>query len=88
MSHRKRDKSLSQLSNNYCWSSIVLEELTKGTGEHRAYGTDSDNTVSLAAGDRAPDASGLLTMQPDAGRELTFLEILKYATRTLGILPT
>lgn len=67
----KRGGDLLQLGVNYRWSSIVVDERTskpKGPGQVNAYGDGSDG--SLRAGDRAPDAPGLL---PVNGGALTSL---------------
>ncbi|KAJ6512891.1 monooxygenase [Mycena sanguinolenta] len=81
-SHWKRNKSLDQLGVNYRWSSIVLDENSRGAEAHGAYGTDSEEMAPLAAGDRAPDASGLLQ---SGGCELTLFEVFKYTVHTVLI---
>lgn len=57
----RRSSDLLQLGVNYRWSSIVVDERTpkpKGPQEVNPYGDGADG--SLRAGDRAPDATGLV----------------------------
>ncbi|KZT65328.1 monooxygenase [Daedalea quercina L-15889] len=57
----KRGGDLRQLGVNYRWSSIVVDERTpkaEGPESVNPYGSGNDGT--LRAGDRAPDASGLV----------------------------
>ncbi|EPS95859.1 hypothetical protein FOMPIDRAFT_142547 [Fomitopsis schrenkii] len=67
----KRGGDLFQLGVNYRWSSIVVDERTpkpKGPEEVNPYGDGSDG--SLRAGDRAPDAPGLLPVSGGAPTSL------------------
>lgn len=67
-----RSGSLNQLGVNYRWSSIVIDEEKEqhGTAVEKpdGYGTQADG--SLQAGDRAPDASGLVMKSEDVGTRL------------------
>ncbi|KZT05380.1 monooxygenase [Laetiporus sulphureus 93-53] len=60
----KRDGLLNQLGVNYCWSSIVVDERTPCTAEEKAELIDSayGGGEGIRAGDRAPDAPGLLVI--------------------------
>ena len=65
----KRTGNLNQLGVNYRWSSIVVDQSTgSGTGPdrreaHSAYDVEADGP--LRAGDRAPDAPGLVKVKSD-----------------------
>jgi hypothetical protein len=60
-----RSGSLNQLGVNYRWSSIVVDE------EKEQHGTAMENPDgSLQAGDRAPDAPGLVMQSEDVGTRL------------------
>ena len=65
----RRTGSLNQLGVNYRWSSIVVDQNTdSGTGPsareaHSAYDVEADGL--LRAGDRAPDAPGLVKVKFD-----------------------
>lgn len=84
-SHWHRKKSLDQLGVNYRWSSIVLEETTKGTDESLGvYGNESEEVVPLAAGDRAPDAPGLLK-KDEVNASQTLFDTFKYTAHTVLI---
>ncbi|CCM01284.1 uncharacterized protein FIBRA_03333 [Fibroporia radiculosa] len=71
-----RGAQLKQLGVNYRWSSIVVDERNPPkTGEDceplDAYGVDGG--VGLRAGDRAPDAPGLVSVSTGADAKLTSL---------------
>ena len=65
----KRTGNLNQLGVNYRWSSIVVDQSTDsekgpdGREAHSAYDVEADGP--LRAGDRAPDASGLVKVKFD-----------------------
>ncbi|KAJ7912763.1 FAD binding domain-containing protein [Mycena leptocephala] len=86
-SHWKRSKSLDQLGVNYRWSSIVFQETPKSTNEALgAYGHDSEGTILLGAGDRAPDAPELVERQEGGGTvERSLFQIFKYTAHTVLI---
>ncbi|KAF8895551.1 FAD binding domain-containing protein [Infundibulicybe gibba] len=62
----RRDGPLTQLNVNYRWSSIVVDEQAKSSAEEEEkvdpYGNHTDGR--LRAGDRAPDAPGLIQRRP------------------------
>lgn len=70
-----RGGELKQLGVNYRWSSIVIDERTDNADQHAVhrpldpYGALGNDTTTVRAGDRAPDAPGLLPLnvktQPD-----------------------
>ena len=69
----KRGGELQQLGVNYRWSSIVVDERTpkpKSADEVNPYGAGSDG--SLRAGDRAPQAPGLITVNADVAETSLF----------------
>ncbi|KAJ7698945.1 hypothetical protein B0H17DRAFT_1158237 [Mycena rosella] len=76
--HRKT-KSFNQLGINYRWSSIVLQETPRGTLD--VYGNDSEEPAVLVAGDRAPDAPGLLAEGNTVPQ--TLFDIFKYTAHTV-----
>ncbi|KAJ7583472.1 monooxygenase [Mycena floridula] len=84
-SHWQRSKSLDQLGINYRWSSIVFQESMTGAdrGTLAAYGTDSQETTAVLAGDRAPDAPGL--KQGNSGASVSLFEVFNYTTHTVLI---
>lgn len=59
-SHVRREKALHQLGVNYRWSEIVVDEQEKVPDVSAAYGTEDPSV--LRAGDRAPDAPGLVVV--------------------------
>ena len=69
----RRTGNLNQLGVNYRWSSIVVDQNTdSGTGPgareaHSAYGVEAGGL--LRAGDRAPDAPGLVKLKFDTGNQ-------------------
>ncbi|KAK7062192.1 FAD-binding-3 domain-containing protein [Favolaschia claudopus] len=82
--HWKRNKSLDQLGVNYRWSSIVLNERPTSNEERTAYGSDTEAGIPLAAGDRAPDAPGLLELNGyDGARTLSLFDVFKYTAHTV-----
>lgn len=69
----KRGGELRQLGVNCRWSSIVVDERTpkpKSAGEVNPYGSGSDG--SLRAGDRAPQAPGLIGVGASGGETSLF----------------
>ncbi|KZT25236.1 hypothetical protein NEOLEDRAFT_1178648 [Neolentinus lepideus HHB14362 ss-1] len=69
----KRGGKLLQLGVNYQWSSIIVDErystnseLTAGAQVQNAYGAEEAGEEILRAGDRAPDAPGLVSRSPDS----------------------
>ncbi|KAJ6581894.1 hypothetical protein B0H19DRAFT_1061390 [Mycena capillaripes] len=84
-SHWKRGKSLGQLGINYRWSSIVIEETPRSSDETLgAYGHDGEGTTLIAAGDRAPDAPGLVDVK-EAISQRSLFEIFKYTAHSILI---
>ena len=70
----KRGNELRQLGVNYRWSSIVVDERTpkpKSAAEVNPYGSGDNN--SLRAGDRAPQAPGLIRVGATSGPSETSL---------------
>jgi len=67
-----RSGNLNQLRVNYRWSSIVVDEENGQHGtvveKYDGYGTEAGG--SLQAGDRAPDAPGLVMQNEDVGTRL------------------
>ncbi|KAJ7205005.1 FAD binding domain-containing protein [Mycena pura] len=84
-SHWKRGKSLSQLGINYRWSSIVTEETPKTDDILHAYGQDGEGAVLLRAGDRAPNAPGLVDVEDKLTSERSLFEVFKYSAHTVLI---
>ncbi|KAJ7656363.1 FAD binding domain-containing protein [Mycena polygramma] len=83
----KRGKSLDQLGINYRWSSIVIEEKPKSAERPLgAYGPEGGETELLRAGDRAPDAPGLVeTREGGESVQRSLFEIFSYTTHTVLI---
>ena len=67
-----RSGSINQLGVNYRWSSIVVDEEKEqggtATDKRDGYGLEADGL--LQAGDRAPDAPGLIMRTGDTGTRL------------------
>ena len=90
----RRTGNLNQLGVNYRWSSIVVDQNTdseSGTGPgareaHSAY--DVEAVGPLRAGDRAPDAPGLVKVSPDnqkSGESTKIFELLSPTYHTVLI---
>ncbi|KAF9568778.1 monooxygenase [Agrocybe pediades] len=62
----KRNGAVDQLGVNYRWSSVVVDEESERLGLDRAAGSaySVDPDEPLRAGDRAPDAPGLVVAKP------------------------
>lgn len=67
-----RSGNINQLGVNYRWSSIVVDEEKEqhGTATEKPDGYTVEANGLLQAGDRAPDAPGLITRTQDAGMRL------------------
>ena len=86
-----RPRDLWQLGVNYRWSSIVVDERTpkpRGPMEVNPYGSGTDGT--LRAGDRAPDAPGLVPVSDDDGALAALFDVFRpiHHTMLLFNLPT
>ncbi|KAI0784359.1 FAD binding domain-containing protein [Abortiporus biennis] len=80
----ERPRFLAQLNINYRWSDLLVDEQVidpeeKKCAINNAYGTESDG--KFRAGDRAPDAPGLLDI--DSGKELSLFSIFKLTHHTI-----
>lgn len=78
-------RSLAQLGVNYRWSSIVIDEratdvLYKGQPS-RAYGGEESD--GLHAGDRAPDAPGLVNVRKDINDSTSLFDIFQPSYHTV-----
>jgi hypothetical protein len=88
----RRTGNLNQLGVNYRWSSIVIDQNTdSGTGPgareaHSAYDVEADGV--LRAGDRAPDAPGLVKVNFDnqkSGKSTRLFKLLSPTYHTVLI---
>lgn len=82
-SHVKRDKALHQLGVNYRWSSIVVDEqpgAEEANAVSAAYGTE--DPAILRAGDRAPDAPGLVPVGGGSDEPTALFSIFKPTRHT------
>ncbi|KAJ6581897.1 FAD binding domain-containing protein [Mycena capillaripes] len=86
-SHWNRSNSLDQLGINYRWSSIVVGETPKRRGVILgAYDHAGEGPLILGAGERAPDAPGLVEMQEAGGQiQRSLFEIFRYSVHTVLI---
>ncbi|KAF9477005.1 hypothetical protein BDN70DRAFT_881639 [Pholiota conissans] len=80
-----RSGHLNQLGVNYRWSFIVLDEERKLKGPEFAKTTtyDADPRFGVYAGDRAPDASGLVRVGSQAGTGVRQFEVYDPTRHTI-----
>ena len=80
----KRTGNLNQLGVNYRWSSIVVDQSTDSGRDareaHSAYDVEADGV--LRAGDRAPDAPGLVKVDFDNQKSSESIRLFKLLSPT------
>ncbi|KAH9910479.1 monooxygenase [Fomitopsis serialis] len=79
----KRDRQLKQLGVNYRWSSIVVDGRAPEKPKEPANVYGGETGGDLRAGDRAPDAPGLVSMSGDKQESLSLFRIFRPVYHTV-----